>query len=145
MTELEAEMREADVLAANAEFYRAFAARDVAAMEAIWAVEAPVACTHPAWPVLRGCRDVLLSWRGILENPDAPTVEHRDAVVHPAGGAAVVLCREIVNGSPLEATNVFVHERGVWRIAHHHASAVAPSVRTLATGDDTPSAFSQRN
>ena len=39
---------EADVLAANAVFYQAFATRDVTAMEAIWAVEAPVACTHPA-------------------------------------------------------------------------------------------------
>ncbi len=141
MTEIEA-----DVLAANAEFYRAFSARDVAAMEAIWAVEAPVACTHPAWPVLRGRRDVLISWRGILENPEAPTVEVRDAVVHAAGDAAIVLCREIVNGSPLEATNVFVRERGAWRIAHHHASGVAPSARgARTTGGDTPSAFDQRN
>ena len=136
---------EADVLAANAAFYQAFATRDVAAMEAIWAVEAPVACTHPAWPVLRGRRDVLRSWRGILENPDAPSVEHRDAVVHPAGDAAVVLCRELVNGTPLEATNVFVRERGAWRIAHHHASGVAPTVRERFSGGDAPSALGGRN
>src|SRR5215469_13040920 len=32
------------VLAANLEFYRAFAARDLAAMDALWALQAPVAC-----------------------------------------------------------------------------------------------------
>jgi len=136
---------EAEVLAANAAFYRAFATRDVAAMEALWASEAPIACTHPAWPVLVGRRDVLRSWRGILENPDAPSVEQRGAVVHLAGDAAIVLCRELVNDTPLEATNVFVREDGAWRIVHHHASAVAPNVRERLTGGDAFSEFGGRN
>ena len=40
------------VLAANLEFYRAFATRDLAVMEALWAKTAPVACIHPGWPAL---------------------------------------------------------------------------------------------
>ena len=41
-------MTDADaVLAANLEFYRAFTMRDVAAMDALWARDAPVACLHP--------------------------------------------------------------------------------------------------
>ena len=42
------------VLAANEEFYRAFAARDLAAMDALWAQETPVACVHPGWDALVG-------------------------------------------------------------------------------------------
>ena len=113
------------VLEANAAFYRAFAERDLEAMDRLWAREAPVACTHPAWTVLTGRDDVLKSWEGILTNPDAPTIEVRDAVAHRLGDTAIVLCREIVEGAPIEATNVFVLEGGEWRIAHHHASAIA--------------------
>ncbi|MDA1061566.1 MAG: nuclear transport factor 2 family protein [Chloroflexi bacterium] len=144
-TSPEAARLEAEVIAANTAFYEAFAKRDVPAMEELWASEAPIACTHPAWPVLIGRRDVLRSWRGILENPDAPSIEPRDAVVHPAGDAAIVLCREIVNDTPLEVTNVFVRERGEWRIAHHHASAVAPSVRERFTGGGATSGLGGRN
>lgn len=113
------------VLEANAAFYRAFAQRDLAAMDRLWAREAPVACTHPAWTVLTGRAEVLKSWEGILTNPDAPGIEVSDAVAHRLGETAIVLCREIVEGAPVEATNVFVLEGGEWRIAHHHASAIA--------------------
>ena len=41
------------VLAANLEFYRAFTTRDVPAMDALWAQEAPVACLHPGWTALK--------------------------------------------------------------------------------------------
>jgi hypothetical protein len=41
------------VLDANSAFYRAFAARDVAAMEAVWSGERPVACIHPGWDGVR--------------------------------------------------------------------------------------------
>ena len=68
---------------------------------------------------------MLKSWEGILTNPDAPSIEVRDAVAHRLGETAIVLCREIVEGAPIEATNVFVLEGGEWRIAHHHASAIA--------------------
>ena len=64
---------DAAVLAANAAFYSAFATRDMTAMSELWAAEAPVACTHPGWPVLLGRDDVLASWRGILENPPRRT------------------------------------------------------------------------
>ena len=113
------------ILEANAAFYRAFAERDLEAMDRLWAREAPVACTHPAWTVLTGRDDVLKSWEGILTNPDAPSIEVQDAVAHRLGDTAIVLCREIVEGAPIEATNVFVLEGGEWRIAHHHASAIA--------------------
>jgi len=46
-------------LAANLEFYRAFATRDVAAMDALWARRAPVACLHPGWAALKDRDDMI--------------------------------------------------------------------------------------
>jgi len=128
----------AAILDANAAFYRAFAARDVAAMAEVWAREAPVACTHPAWTVITGRADVLKSWQGILRNPDAPAIELRDQTVQRHGDVAVVLCREIVQGNPVEATNVFVREDGAWRMTHHHASGIARFLVSRLSGDADP-------
>ena len=127
------------VLAANEAFYRAFAQRDMDAMAELWASEAPVACTHPGWPVLLGRDDVLASWRGILENPAAPNIRVADPVVHRMGGTALVFCSEVVDGSPLAATNVFVLEGDAWRMTHHHAGPVT-LLRTRFAGsvDPTP-------
>jgi hypothetical protein len=62
------------VLAANLEFYRAFAARDLTAMDALWARRAPVACLHPGWTAIKDREAIIASWAGILANPDAPRV-----------------------------------------------------------------------
>jgi hypothetical protein len=60
--EREREMNDSDaVLAANLEFYRAFTTRDVDAMEALWARQAPVACVHPGWPPLADRKAVMES------------------------------------------------------------------------------------
>jgi hypothetical protein len=113
------------VLAANERFYAAFAARDFGAMEEIWARHAPVACTHPGWLTLHGRLEVLDSWRSIMANPQQARVVPGDARVTVLGEAAVVHCREFVAGAGLVATNVFLLERGAWRLVAHHASPVA--------------------
>src|SRR5262245_24619647 len=81
------------VLAANAAFYRAFATRDVAAMEALWARATPVACIHPGWQVLNGRENVMASWRGILAGVP-PAIQCAQAVARVAGSAAFVVCTE---------------------------------------------------
>ena len=113
------------VLAANLEFYRAFTTRDVAAMEALWAREAPVACVHPGWPVLADRDAVLESWRGILANPDSPRIACYDERVLMYGDTALVVCEEELAGGTLVASNWFVREDGQWRIAHHQAGQLA--------------------
>jgi ketosteroid isomerase-like protein len=118
---------EQEVLAANQAFYAAFAARDAAAMESLWAHEAELACLHPGWELLLGREEVLRSWRGILLGGGAPAYIHCErAVARVAGDAAWVLCAEVVPGGVLAATNLFVREGGAWRMAHHHASALPP-------------------
>jgi ketosteroid isomerase-like protein len=110
------------VLAANLAFYQAFTSHDVAAMEAIWARHAPVACTHPGWVALQGRGVVMESWRSILQNPEAPHVMCHDDTVFFHGDVALVLCEEELAQGHLSATNVFVKEDGQWRLVHHQAS-----------------------
>jgi ketosteroid isomerase-like protein len=112
------------VLAANEAFYRAFAARDVEAMEALWARRVPAACIHPGWQVLNGREAVMASWRGILGGVPL-AIRCADAVARVAGTAAFVVCTERLDAGELVATNVFVQEDGDWKIAHHHAGPVA--------------------
>jgi len=113
------------VLDANSAFYRAFARRDLPAMEALWAEGAAVACIHPGWDALRGREAVMESWRSLLEG-EAPDIDCAAASAHVAGDVAWVLCRERIPGAPpVAATNVFVREGGAWRICHHHAGLVA--------------------
>jgi ketosteroid isomerase-like protein len=127
-----------DVLAANAAFYRAFAERDLGAMEALWAHASRVACTHPGWRSLHGREAVMESWRSILDSPDAPDIACSRVSVIPGDGMAVVLCVESLRGGSLAATNVFVREGGEWRIVHHHAGPIAPG---RDSGDDEPPRF----
>jgi ketosteroid isomerase-like protein len=118
----EAPMTDSDaVLAANLEFYRAFTTRDVAAMEALWAKRAPVACVHPGWPALADRQAIIESWRSILGNPEAPRIACYDERVLLYGDTALVVCEEELDGGTLVASNFFVREEGAWRIAHHQA------------------------
>jgi len=113
------------VLAANSGFYAAFAAQDTAAMAALWAQRAPVACIHPGWQPLLGRDAVLASWRAILSGPGAPPIRCGDAVAHVLGDSAYVICVELIAPVELIATNIFVREDGAWRMTHHHASSIA--------------------
>ena len=109
------------VLVVNLEFYRAFTARDLAAMDALWARRAPVACIHPGWPALCERDMVMESWQGILANPEAPRIACYDEQVLLFGDTALVICEEELDGGTLIASNLFVREDALWRIAHHQA------------------------
>jgi ketosteroid isomerase-like protein len=109
------------VLAANLEFYRAFTTRDLAAMDALWAKRAPVACIHPGWPPLADRDAVMESWQGILANPTSPRIACYDERVFLYGDTALVVCEEELDGGTLIASNWFVREDSAWRLAHHQA------------------------
>src|SRR6201984_31746 len=112
------------VLAANLEFYRAFAARDLAAMDGLWAQRAPGACLHPGWTALKERNAIMESWQGILSNPDAPRIACFDEQVFLYGNVALVLCEEELEGGSLAASNLFVREDGAWHLAHHQAGQI---------------------
>ena len=115
-----------DLLAANAAFYKAFAERDIRAMDALWAKSAPVSCVHPGWPPLVGRDAVLASWRDVLSAPEPIDVRVKDVGVQSFGDTALVLCGEILNGrAALAAANLFVREEGTWRMAFHQSGQIA--------------------
>lgn len=109
------------VLFANEAFYRAFAARDLAAMDELWARDLPVACIHPGWGSLTDRRSVMKSWKDILGSASSPAISCRDARAFLLGSAAFVLCFEVLDGGYLIATNIFSREGGVWKLVHHQA------------------------
>lgn len=114
------------VLLANEAFYRAFSERDQKAMRGLWATETEVVCIHPGWAPLESLAAVMESWGAILGNPDAPLVRCRDARVNMIGDVAVLICYEVIGQGVLVATNMFVRERGNWKMVHHQAGP-APS------------------
>lgn len=113
------------VLFANEAFYRAFADRDVQAMEAVWSESAPCACVHPGWGPLSGREEVLESWAAIIANPESPDIRCHNAVAHIYDGTAFVICYEEIAGQYLVATNVFVREGSLWKMVHHQAGPTA--------------------
>lgn len=117
-------MSEEAVRETNRAFYTAFNDRDVDAMDRLWAREAPVTCIHPGANLLRGRDTVLESWRAILSNPAQARVIGSVEDVRVRGDVAVVVGRELVSGSPLVVTNVYVRENGAWKLTHHHGSGV---------------------
>jgi hypothetical protein len=115
---------EDDALSQNLEFYRAFSTQDLAAMERLWARDAPVSCIHPGWTLLTGRDRVLASWRAILAGPAAMSVLCFDERVTLFGGLAMVICEEQLETHTLAATNLFVMENGLWRLVHHQSSQI---------------------
>ncbi len=115
-------MSEIDALLfANEAFYRAFADRDAAAMDAVWAHREPIVCIHPGWDVLTGREAVVRSWQAIIANPNSPDISCHAAVAFTGGEIGVVVCYEALDGQYLIATNLFVREGSIWKIIHHQS------------------------
>ena len=121
-----------DVAQANAEFYRAFEALDLRAMEKVWAHGDDVRCVHPGWPMLNGWQAVRTSWEAIFANTQEMRFTLTDVHVACVGALAWVTCTENilseaegrVGVTSILATNVFEHGPDGWRMVHHHASHV---------------------
>ena len=139
-------MREADtaartVLLTNAGFYRAFAARDLDAMNRLWAEHGPVCCIHPGWNPLVTREEILSSWQAILGGPSAPDVRGRSPRVSVYGEMALVVCFEEIEGGFLVATNGYFRMDGTWKLVHHQAgpAAAAPKDPDNDEDDEPPS------
>ncbi|HXK54842.1 MAG TPA: nuclear transport factor 2 family protein [Hyphomicrobiales bacterium] len=112
-----------EVLAANEAFYRAFAAADLGAMDAMIARAHPVAIIHPGWPAISGRASVMETWRMIFaEGPQETRPVNPE--VYLCGDSAFVIVYEGMGGVFLVATNIFVREDGEWRLAHHQAGPI---------------------
>ncbi len=120
------------LIEANAAFYRAFEALDMAAMEAVWEASDRLFCVHPGWQALHGREAVLGSWRTILNNTaqigfDLTAV--RAEVWGDLGVLTLYDNRQSKVGEQQHAataisTNMFAFhgDQGGWKLFHHHAS-----------------------
>jgi len=121
-----------EVLAANQAFYRAFEKKDIKAMSVIWSQGTGSLCIHPGRNVLRGWREIELSWLQIFRNTkyleietEIITVEIRDTIAY------VILIEkllQIVGGRSVQAqsmaTNIFERMASKWYLVHHHGSPI---------------------
>jgi ketosteroid isomerase-like protein len=122
----------ADVEEANARFYRAFEALDIAAMDEVWTHGAHVRCVHPGWPLLRGWDAVRTSWQRIFASTEEMRFTLSEVDVSVGGDLAWITCIENilsdvggrVTVTAILATNLFERHPGGWRLVHHHASHV---------------------
>ena len=117
--------KDSKVIAANAAFYAAFSAGDFDGMKRMWADDDSISCIHPGWPAIVGHATVIGSWRDILQSPERPQIVCAEPQAIVAADQARVLCIELVEGTPLAATNYFKRIDGGWRLVHHQSSPIA--------------------
>jgi ketosteroid isomerase-like protein len=144
MAEFDDEEREA-VLAANRAFYRAFAERDVVAMDQAWAATGALVCLHPGRAPLHGRAEIMASWRSILQHPESPKVRCVGEWVVGRPGLAIVVCREILPEGQLMATNTFTRSSDGWRMIGHHSGPVPPIETVQPTATSTTTAAAPRD
>ena len=113
------------LLAANREFYRAFAEADIDAMTELWSRAYPVACIHPGWGPLLDRDQVIMSWRQILAGGHNGGVRCTNETPYLFDHVAFIVCHEVLDAGVLVATNIFRQEDGDWRMVHHQASPLA--------------------
>ena len=123
---------EAEVIEANARFYRAFEALDIHEMDRVWAHGPHVKCVHPGWPLLTGWDAVRESWDTIFTNTEEMRFTLSNVSDAVGSDLAWVTCTENilsevagrVSVTAILATNLFERDGGGWRMIHHHASHV---------------------
>ena len=111
----------AEVLFANERFYQAFGTGDLQGMEDLWAQDVAVSCIHPGHGPLTQRQEIIDSWQQILQGESAAGIECKAPEVMIYGDLAWVICFELLPENYLIATNIFVHQKGDWKIVHHQA------------------------
>jgi len=117
---------------ANARFYRAFEAQDLAEMDRVWAHGEHVRCVHPGWALLEGWDAVRQSWEAIFKGSGEMRFSLGDVQTRVSGDLGWVTCAENILSqargniavTTLITTNVFERHGGEWRMVLHHASHI---------------------
>jgi ketosteroid isomerase-like protein len=122
------------VLAANQAFDQALSARDIVAIDGIWAKEPHVVAIHPASKnVIVGWEAVRKSWEATFDRFAEISVSMRDPQIHVADNVAWVVGVEKVEGKsktgdPVSfaafTTNMYERRNGSWLMVLHTTSRV---------------------
>jgi ketosteroid isomerase-like protein len=132
VAELTPDDDEAQLVEANAGFYRAFESLDLAEMDRAWAHAEYVRCVHPGWCLLVGWEAVQQSWDAIFKGTREMRFSIEDVRPHVDGDLGWVTCTENILShargqvavTSLLATNLFERRGGEWLMVHHHASHI---------------------
>lgn len=127
---------------ANDSFYRALESLDLAAMERVWSHEDWVRCVHPGQEAIVGWPDVRRSWEQIFANTRWIRVTPTAVSVQLLGPVAMVSCSESITSANetdvglavAQATNLYQHTPGGWRLVLHHASPAPVQLTSPETG-----------
>ena len=121
---------------AEAAFYAAFEALDIAAMQVVWAPNDDIVCVHPMGPSLRGTQAVMESWREILSNGDRLRFTiHQLSAFGDQHTAVHHVYEQIAFGpshaqsSVVIATNAYTKFDDGWRMVLHQGSPGRAHVR----------------
>jgi len=121
-------------------FYRAFEARDLDAMLAVWETGEDIVCIHPGGPLLHGRGAVARSFAAILSQGPALTfvVQTARRILTPDLAIHVVNEHVFEDGAshgPILTTNAYRRGSEGWRmIVHHAAPAPAPARQQYPVG-----------
>ena len=115
---------------ANEAFYRAFEARDLAAMERVWAPRDYAALVHPGQALVTGWEEVRSTLAALFAGSGKIRFGLDDLHVQLREGAAWVMLVEKVHHDDdvlvaVQATNVFERTAQGWRMVLHHASPIS--------------------
>jgi ketosteroid isomerase-like protein len=132
VAELTPDDDDAQVVDANARFYRAFESLDLTEMDAVWAHGEHVRCIHPGWCLLAGWEAVRQSWEAIFKGAGEMRFSVTDVRPYASGDLGWVTCTENILSeargqvavTTLIATNLFERRGAEWLMIHHHASHV---------------------
>jgi ketosteroid isomerase-like protein len=122
----------AELVEANARFYRVFETQDLAEMDQVWAHGEHVRCVHPGWALLEGWDAVRQSWEAIFKASGEMRFSLGDVQARVSGELGWVTCAENILSqvrgniavTTLVATNVFERQVVEWRMVLHHASHI---------------------
>jgi uncharacterized protein (TIGR02246 family) len=123
---------EQNVREANARFYAAMNAADVAEMDEVWADDTEAVCVHPGREAIVGYERIRESWSAIFTSTDSLSIAVGNELITVSDGVAWVTCIETISmmlegglaAAAAQCTNIFRHIDGRWRMIVHHASPV---------------------
>jgi ketosteroid isomerase-like protein len=128
--------------AAEAAFYAAFAATDLALMASVWLHADDARCVHPGGDLLQGYAAIMQSWHSILSAVEAPTIRFRLIDRLQADGLSVHIVEEHIGPAGQDSdltrvltTNTYLRIDRGWRMVMHHAT-----LPLVETDSATPSA-----
>lgn len=125
---MSAELSDAAVSQANAQFYEALERADLDGMYEIWSHGEDALCAHPGRTPLIGWDLVWASWEAILGSGGNPQIILTEERIERRGSLAWVTAIEnMISGEhtgAASALNIFEHDGDRWRMVVHHAAPV---------------------